>query len=292
MTLLEILVDFKTHGTRHAKERTTVTRTITMAGKTAKKASSPSYLEQIKACILALKERAGSSLPAIKKFLNATPSQYRFINAALKAGVASGYFVKNKGKYKLSAEAKKGPKKLSATPRKRLKSHDNDPEEAETEALQGSVNQLNATSGILGDLSLADVLPSPEAITAAIETVHRYLKAETARAKSEAERYPQTVRVEFEFMALAELEKEIEKMNLEELRKDKYNCELLLHCMHAMRNEIEDNNILDTYLLFLHLITRHDMITAKEKQLEKENEQKKKRKREEEKERRKRRRRK
>ena len=115
MTLLEILVDFKTHGTRHAKERTTVTRTITMAGKTAKKASSPSYLEQIKACILALKERAGSSLPAIKKFLNATPSQYRFINAALKAGVASGFFVKNKGKFKLSAEAKKGPKKVSAT---------------------------------------------------------------------------------------------------------------------------------------------------------------------------------
>ena len=71
-------------------------------------------------------------------------------------------------------------------------------------------------------------------------------------------------------------------MNLEELRKDKYNCELLLDCMHAMRNGIEDNNILDVYLLFLHLITRHDMITAKEKQLEKENEQKKKRKREEE----------
>ena len=87
-----------------------------MAGKAkAKKASSPSYKEQIKACILALKERAGSSLPAIKKFLNATPSQYRFINAALKAGVASGFFVKNKGKFKLSAEATKGPKKVSAT---------------------------------------------------------------------------------------------------------------------------------------------------------------------------------
>ena len=147
--------------------------------------------------------------------------------------------------------------------------------------MQGSVNQLNATSGILGDLSLADVLPSPEAITAAIETVHRYLKAETARAKSEAERYPQTVRVEFEFMALAELEKEIEKMNLEELRKDKYNCELLLHCMHAMRNQIEEGNNVDAYILFLHFVTRIDMITAKEKQL-KENEQKKKRKREEE----------
>merc|ERR1712138_120154 len=79
----------------------------------AKKTSSkgPSYKDQIKACILALKERSGSSLPALKKFLNASPSQYRFINAALRSGVASGFFIKNKGKYKLSAEAKKPPKK-------------------------------------------------------------------------------------------------------------------------------------------------------------------------------------
>merc|ERR1712072_1498895 len=66
--------------------------------------------DQIKACILALKERSGSSLQAIKKFLGASPAQYRFINAALRSGVASGFFVKNKGKYKLSAEAKKRPK--------------------------------------------------------------------------------------------------------------------------------------------------------------------------------------
>ena len=43
--------------------------------------------------------------------MNATPAQYRYINAALKAGVKSGFFVKNKGKYKLSAAAKKPPAK-------------------------------------------------------------------------------------------------------------------------------------------------------------------------------------
>ena len=58
-----------------------------------------------------MKERAGSSLQGIKKALNATPAQYRYINAALKAGVKSGFFVKNKGKYKLSAAAKKPPAK-------------------------------------------------------------------------------------------------------------------------------------------------------------------------------------
>ena len=79
------------------------------------------YRDQIKACILALKERSGSSLPAIKKFLGASPAQYRFINAALRSGVASGFFVKNKGKYKLSAEAKKGPKKKKKKKKKKRK---------------------------------------------------------------------------------------------------------------------------------------------------------------------------
>ena len=68
---------------------------------------TPSYKERAKAAILALKERSGSSLPALKKFLKLDPSQWRYLNAALAAGVKSGFFVKNKGKFKLSAEAKK-----------------------------------------------------------------------------------------------------------------------------------------------------------------------------------------
>jgi hypothetical protein len=68
-----------------------------------------------------LKERAGSSLQGIKKALNATPAQYRFINAALKAGVKSGFFVKNKGKFKLSAAAKKPPAKKKKKAKKKVK---------------------------------------------------------------------------------------------------------------------------------------------------------------------------
>ena len=77
----------------------------------------PSYKIQIKAALLALKEtRTGSSLPAIKKYLGASPAQYRYINAALRKGVATGFFIKNKGKYKLSPEAKKcGDKKPNPT---------------------------------------------------------------------------------------------------------------------------------------------------------------------------------
>jgi hypothetical protein len=77
--------------------------------------------ERAKAAILALKERSGSSLPALKKFLKLDPSQWRFLNAALKAGVASGFFVKNKGKFKLSAEAKKPPKKKKKPKKKKPK---------------------------------------------------------------------------------------------------------------------------------------------------------------------------
>ena len=61
--------------------------------------------------IIAAKERTGMSLPAIKKALKVTNKTKRFVNAALKSGVAKGVLVKNKGKYKVSAEAKKAPKK-------------------------------------------------------------------------------------------------------------------------------------------------------------------------------------
>ena len=77
--------------------------------------------EQIKAVILSLKSRTGSSLPAIKKALGATQDQWRYINAALRKGVEAGFFVKNGGKYKLSAEAKKAPKKKKPKKKKAAK---------------------------------------------------------------------------------------------------------------------------------------------------------------------------
>ena len=49
------------------------------------------------------------SLPALKKALKITDATKRYLNGALKSGTEKGVLVKNKGKYKVSAEAKKAP---------------------------------------------------------------------------------------------------------------------------------------------------------------------------------------
>ena len=54
--------------------------------------------------ILELHDNKGSSLQAIKKFLSLDPSKWRYLNNALYKGVRSGFFVKNKGKYKLAGK--------------------------------------------------------------------------------------------------------------------------------------------------------------------------------------------
>ena len=69
--------------------------------------TTPPYKEQIRGVLRAINDWV--SLQAIKKFLNATPAEYRYINDALRKGVESGYFIKNGGKYRLGPEAK--PKK-------------------------------------------------------------------------------------------------------------------------------------------------------------------------------------
>ena len=66
-----------------------------------KKAPSTSWGSKVANVIASLKARGGSSLPAIKKALNAEKKQWRFINAALKSGVAKGDIIKKGGKYKL-----------------------------------------------------------------------------------------------------------------------------------------------------------------------------------------------
>jgi histone H1/5 len=102
-------------------------------------AAHPSSASMVKAAIKALKERKGSSLQAIKKYIAANykcdiVKIARFINKALKAGVESGVYTKNKGSFKLSVKAKeekpkaakkpkakkaKSPKKKSASPKKK-----------------------------------------------------------------------------------------------------------------------------------------------------------------------------
>ena len=84
--------------------------------------SSPFSLssDQAKGAILALKDRTGSSLQAIKKYLNIAPDKNRFLNAGLAAGVKSGVLVKNKGSYKVAQAAKKAaPKKKKPAAKKK-----------------------------------------------------------------------------------------------------------------------------------------------------------------------------
>jgi len=70
--------------------------------------ASTSFKDQVKG---AIPQRGGISLQGIKKALNTTPAQNKFVNKALKDGVRSGLFIKNKGKYKLSPRAKTPQKK-------------------------------------------------------------------------------------------------------------------------------------------------------------------------------------
>eukprot|EP00310_Coccolithus_braarudii_P017205 CAMPEP_0183336094 /NCGR_PEP_ID=MMETSP0164_2-20130417/4181_1 /TAXON_ID=221442 /ORGANISM="Coccolithus pelagicus ssp braarudi, Strain PLY182g" /LENGTH=142 /DNA_ID=CAMNT_0025505559 /DNA_START=18 /DNA_END=446 /DNA_ORIENTATION=+ len=74
----------------------------------------PKYVDLAKAAILALKDRTGSSLVAITKYLSANHPEAKNATAlklALKAGEAKGIFIKVKSSYKLSPTAKKPPPK-------------------------------------------------------------------------------------------------------------------------------------------------------------------------------------
>ncbi|KAK3242262.1 hypothetical protein CYMTET_48035 [Cymbomonas tetramitiformis] len=84
----------------------------------------PKYDVMVKAAIVALKERTGSSVPAITKYLGANytlPDNYKkTLSTQLKKLVASGKLVKVKASYKLSDEFKKPePKKKAAAPKKK-----------------------------------------------------------------------------------------------------------------------------------------------------------------------------
>lgn len=90
---------------------------VTMSKPAAKKVDGPKYGEICKAAILALKDRTGSSQLAITKYIAANypaAKNTNAIKAALKAGTKKGTFVKVKASYKVSAEAKKVPKKKIA----------------------------------------------------------------------------------------------------------------------------------------------------------------------------------
>lgn len=87
------------------------------------------YFDHVKAAILALKERSGSSNVAIKSWITKNVPGLKFqqhsLKAALKKGVESGKLIKIKNSYKLAESEKKPPKKPKAkkpktTPKKKV----------------------------------------------------------------------------------------------------------------------------------------------------------------------------
>ena len=79
------------------------------AAKPKAPAAHPPVAAMVKAAVKALKERNGSSLPAIKKYIAANykvdiVKLNRFINKALKNMTEKGVLTKVKGSYKLSAK--------------------------------------------------------------------------------------------------------------------------------------------------------------------------------------------
>ncbi|XP_059221603.1 histone H1-like [Stomoxys calcitrans] len=107
------------------------------AAKAKKPSAAPSHpptQQMVDAAIKTLKERGGSSLPAIKKYLAST---YKvdavklapFIKKYLKSAVASGKLIQTKGKgasgsFKLSPSASKEPKAKSAEKKKKAPAGD------------------------------------------------------------------------------------------------------------------------------------------------------------------------
>ena len=73
-------------------------------GASDKSINKVTFKQRAARAILELHDNKGSSLQAIKKFLNLDPSKWRYLNNALYKGVRSGFFVKNKGKYKLAGK--------------------------------------------------------------------------------------------------------------------------------------------------------------------------------------------
>ncbi len=92
---------------------------------TTKTSPKPSYSEMVNEVLLSLADRTGSSLPAIKKQLNAQykldVKNYALLNA-LRKGVDEGALIKVKASYKINRDSAIGKKSTSKTAAKKKKS--------------------------------------------------------------------------------------------------------------------------------------------------------------------------
>ena len=107
----------------------------------------PKYEEMVKAAIVALKDRNGSSVPAIAKYIGSSfklPGNYKkILSTQLKNLVASGKLVKVKASYKLGEALKKVPKKPKKAKKPKKKAPKKKKPKAKKAKVRARTNVLN-----------------------------------------------------------------------------------------------------------------------------------------------------
>ena len=108
-----------------------------------------SYLDNIKAAIVAEASRSGSTLPAIKKYVTENRETYanHQLLAALKKGVANGSIVKAKACYKIAPTAKKAAVKVSEPSEAELKKLLSKNKKKKQGAFQSMIKSIEAKHG-------------------------------------------------------------------------------------------------------------------------------------------------
>lgn len=102
-------------------------KTPTSAARKRSKKTEVPYTQLVEEAIVAMKDRTGSSMPAIKKWLLENKDEVdeakikARLNITLKMGVKSGKFIKIKGSYKINPDTKKKKKQAEAARKKREK---------------------------------------------------------------------------------------------------------------------------------------------------------------------------
>jgi histone H1/5 len=115
----------ETDGAEEQPMKTPIKKTTSKPAKSPGTPGKITYIQMVTAAIIALKDRTGSSLIAIKKYILAnnpglTPAQMKLnLNKALKSGVKAGRFIKVKASFKIHPDFRKKMKAKQSTAAKK-----------------------------------------------------------------------------------------------------------------------------------------------------------------------------
>lgn len=161
-----------------------------------KKSGKPTYVEMAQDAIFALKERTGSSVPAISKWIIANnahasaahPTTFKNrVSSSIKQGVKDGRFVKVKASYKINSEwtrkqkaaakAQEAAKKKAEKEKAKAKQNQKDIDTAKAEAAKAEVDRKKVDD----KKTLAAIFLSPEERAAAAKKTKRKEEVEARK---------------------------------------------------------------------------------------------------------------